>query len=52
MSIPLNLGKDTEEGVHGDARFCSLRKLVTMTLEKALKNAKEGGVLFMGVEAK
>ena len=52
MGIPLTLENDTKEEVHGDATFCSLRKLVIMILEKALRNAKEGRIFFMGEEVK
>lgn len=52
MGIPLTLENDTKEEVHDHARFCSLRKLVVMILEKALRNAKEGRIFFMGEEAK
>lgn len=52
MGIPLNLENDTNEGVHHYTRFCSLRKLMIMILEKALMKAKEGGIFSMGEEAK
>lgn len=48
MGIPLNLENNTNEEIRGDAKFCSLRKLVIMILggKKKLRNAKEGGVFF------
>ena len=52
MGIPLNLENDTNESVLRYTRFCSLRKLMIMILEKALMKAKEGGIFSMGEEAK
>ena len=48
MGIPLNLENDTNESVHHNTRFCSLRKLMIMILEKAVMNAKKGGIFFYG----
>lgn len=49
MGIPLNLEKNTNEEIRGDAKFCSLRKLVIMILggKKKTKKCKRRRSIFL-----
>lgn len=46
MGIPLNLESNTNLRIHNNAKFFSLRKLMTIILGEKLRNAKERVVFF------